>query len=246
MNDILTKKFQNRSIRILLINGKEHFIAKDIAIILGYVETAKAIRTHCKNIDIIANLEGVSKMDTLKFDPQTRVIQEPDIWRLIIKSRLPEADKIESWLFNEVLPSIRKTGSYSILETQPIPKTQLQELQATLDFIDIFDKFSEKIENRSKIELLKLDDFLKKSEQKSVLDILQIDFSNHYFSVTELGEFSGKGGAEINQDLEKIGFQIQKNGIWKVLENGENFCFETKNRFSQLKWKFEVLEKIGE
>ena len=63
-------------------------------------------------------------------------------------------------------------------------------------------------------------------------------------SVTELGEFSGKGGAEINQDLAKIGFQIQKDGIWKVLENRDNFCFETKNQFSQLKWKFSVLKRI--
>jgi len=131
----------------------------------------------------------------------------------------------------------------SILRTTT-PKTQFQELQETLEFIDIFDKFSEKIENRSKIELLKLDDFLTKSEKRSVLDILNIDLKNSYFSVTELGEFSGKGGAEINQDLAKIGFQIQKDGVWKVLENGDNFCFETKNRFSQLKWKFEVLEKI--
>jgi len=129
-------------------------------------------------------------------------------------------------------------------QTTPKPKTQLQELQETLDFIDIFDNFSEKTKGKSKIELLKLDDFLKKSGKKSVLDILNIDLKNSYFSVSELGNLAEKKGSEINQDLAKIGFQIQKDGVWQVLENGEKFCFETKNRFSQIKWKFEVLEKI--
>jgi len=59
---------------------------------------------------------------------------------------------------------------------------------------------------------------------------------NSYFSVSELGDLFGKTGSEINQALVKVGFQIS--------ENGKDFCFETQNSFSQLKWKFSVLEKI--
>jgi len=239
---IITKDFHGSNLRIILIDGKEHFIAKDVALLLGYKRTADAISQHCKKPQAFGTFEGVGKTPTL--DPQTKIIPESDVWRLIVKSKMPEAEKIEEWIMEEVLPSIRKTGSYSTLETKPIPKTQLQELQETLDFIDIFDKFSEKTKGKSKIELLKLDDFLTKSGKKSVLDILNIDLKNSYFSVSELGNLTDKKGSEINQDLAKIGFQIQKDGVWEVLENGENFCFETKNRFSQLKWKFEVLEKI--
>jgi len=124
------------------------------------------------------------------------------------------------------------------------PQAQLSELQETLDFIDIFEKFSEKTKGKSNLELLKLDSFLKKSDKKSVLDILNLDLKNSYFSVSELGEFSGQKGSEINQALVKVGFQISENGVWKLLENGKDFCFETQNSFSQLKWKFSVLEKI--
>ena len=76
------------------------------------------------------------------------------------------------------------------------------------------------------------------------MEILNLDFSDLYFSVSEIGEYLGKGGSEINQLLERQNFQTKQNGVWKALESGKEFCFETKNRFSQLKWKFEVLEKI--
>jgi len=133
-----------------------------------------------------------------------------------------------------------------ILNNKPVQKlqTQLSELQETLDFIDIFEKLSEKTKGKSNIELLKLDSFLTKSGKKSVLDILNLDLKNSYFSVSELGELSGQKGSEINQALVKVGFQISENGVWKLLENGKDFCFETQNSFSQLKWKFSVLEKI--
>ena len=97
---------------------------------------------------------------------------------------------------------------------------------------------------KSKLEILKFDNFLKSQNRKSILEILNLDFSDSYFSVSEIGEYFGKSGSEINPDLAKIDFQILENGVWEVLKDGENFCFETHNQFSQLKWKFEVLEKI--
>ena len=186
-------------------------------------------------------LRGVSILDTpYKLDHQTRLIQEPDVWRLIIKSRLPEAQKVEKWIFEDVLPQIRKTGSYSI---QP-EKSKLQELEEIIIFSEIFEKLQNLTKDKSKLELLKLDNFLKLQNRKSILEILQIDFSNLYFSVSELGKFVEKDGSEINQLLEKRNFQTQENGVWQVLEDGREFCFETQNRFSQLKWKFKILEKI--
>lgn len=92
-------------IRTVEIEGKPFFVANDVAKALGYVETAKAIRTHCKGVsemDIPSN-GGIQKM---------KIIPEGDIYRLIIKSHLPNAEKFETWVFDEVLPSIRKNGGY--------------------------------------------------------------------------------------------------------------------------------------
>ena len=95
------------TVRTVEYEGKTYFVANDIAKALGYVETAKAIRTHCKGVsemDIPSN-GGIQKM---------KIIPEGDIYRLVIKSQLPSAEKFESWVFDEVLPSIRKHGMYAV------------------------------------------------------------------------------------------------------------------------------------
>lgn len=106
MNEI--KIFNNEefgSVRVMEIDGKTWFMGNDIASALGYSDTAKAIRTHCK---------GVAEMDTPTNGGMQKVkyISEGDIYRLVIKSKLPKAEKFESWIFDEVLPTIRKTGGY--------------------------------------------------------------------------------------------------------------------------------------
>lgn len=93
------------SIRTVELNGKIYFCGKDVAGALGYKETSKAIREHCK---------GVSKIDipTKGGIQETSFIPEGDVYRLITSSKLPTAEKFESWVFDEVLPSIRKNGGY--------------------------------------------------------------------------------------------------------------------------------------
>ncbi|EJF06039.1 prophage antirepressor [Thiovulum sp. ES] len=120
--DLISKNFNNFPVRILLIDSEEWFIAKDMALLLEYKDTDQAIRQHCKNAKSYSvNLTGQLR--------KTKLIQEPDVWRLIIKSKMPEAVKIEEWIFKEVLPSIRKTGSYSISQnSQTSPKKEIIEI----------------------------------------------------------------------------------------------------------------------
>jgi len=146
---------------------------------------------------------------------------------------------------DSVIEEILKTGSYSIQpKTEPIQQTKLSEIQEIVELYSVFEKLQTLTKGKPKLDILKFDNFLKSQNRKSILEILNLDFSDSYFSVSEIGEYFGKSGSEINQDLAKIGFQILENGVWEVLEDGKEFCFETQNRFSQLKWKFEVLERI--
>lgn len=88
-------------------DGTELFCAKDVATALGYKNTKDAISKHCR---------GVAKRypitDQLKRTQEARFITEPDVFRLIVRSKLPSAQKFEAWLFEEVLPSLRRTGAY--------------------------------------------------------------------------------------------------------------------------------------
>lgn len=96
------------SVRTLTIDEKPYFVGKDVAEILGYVETAKAIREHVDEDD-----KGVSVLDTPGGKQKMTIINESGLYSLILSSKLPNAKKFKHWVTSEVLPSIRKTGSYN-------------------------------------------------------------------------------------------------------------------------------------
>ena len=94
------------SIRTVEEDGKVLFCAKDVAAALGYKDTTNAIKQHCR---------GVVKRhltDNLGRDQITNFIPEGDVYRLAAKSELPGAERFESWIFDEVIPSIRRSGGY--------------------------------------------------------------------------------------------------------------------------------------
>lgn len=101
-------------IRTIEENGRVLFCAKDIASALGYKNTRDAINRHCKGVvkrdgvSQTTNQHGTTTDQTVKM----AFIPEGDIYRLAAKSELPGAERFESWIFDEVLPSIRRTGGY--------------------------------------------------------------------------------------------------------------------------------------
>ena len=105
--------FQNAefgTIRTIEENGKVLFCGSDVAKALGYKNPSKALSDHCK---------GITKRytPTKSGTQEMNFIPEGDIYRLAAKSELPGADKFESWIFDEVLPSIHKHGAYMTPET---------------------------------------------------------------------------------------------------------------------------------
>ena len=92
-------------VRTLLINDKPYFCASDIAKVLGYSNTRDAISRHCKGV-VKSDIPTNSGIQNVSFIP------EGDIYRLIVKSKLPSAERFETWVMDEVLPTIRKHGAY--------------------------------------------------------------------------------------------------------------------------------------
>jgi prophage antirepressor-like protein len=95
-------------LQVLVENGNVYFPATEVAKTLGYSNTSDAIIKHCKK-DGVAFREVI---DSLGRKQQKKFITEGNLYRLIARSKLPEAEKFESWVFDEVLPTIRKTGGY--------------------------------------------------------------------------------------------------------------------------------------
>ncbi|UWD48795.1 BRO family protein [Clostridioides difficile] len=107
MNNLqIFEKMEFGQIRMAEIDNKPYFVGKDIAKSLGYKNTNDAILRHCK---------GVVKHEGFKINGiKIALITEGDVYRLIVGSNLPNAEKFESWVFDEVLPSIRETGQYQL------------------------------------------------------------------------------------------------------------------------------------
>ncbi len=92
-------------VRTLIINEKPYFCASDIAKSLGYSNANDAISRHCRAI-VKHDTPISGKIQAINFIP------EGDVYRLIMKSKLPTAEKFESWVMDEILPTIRRTGGY--------------------------------------------------------------------------------------------------------------------------------------
>ena len=84
------------------------FCGKDVATALGYRDTVNALKVHCKEDGVVIHhlIDSLGRKQSAKF------ISEGNLYRLITHSRLPSAEKFESWIFDEVLPTIRRTGGY--------------------------------------------------------------------------------------------------------------------------------------
>ena len=105
-------------------NGTVLFCAKHVATALGYSNTNDAIRKHCRHIDGVANRYPIT--DSLGRTQQAVFLTEGDVYRLIASSKLPSAVEFEHWLFDEVVPQIRRTGGY-------IPQAETRRPQARLE-----------------------------------------------------------------------------------------------------------------
>lgn len=116
MNEL--KVFQNSEfgeLGVMMIDGKEYFPAIQCAQILGYSNPRKAIIDHCET-------EGVTKryVPTSGGAQEVKYISEGNLYRLIVRSKLPAAKKFEHWVFDEVLPEIRRTGGYGSVNIEDV------------------------------------------------------------------------------------------------------------------------------
>lgn len=103
--------FQNPefgSVRIVVDGEKYFFCGMDVARALGYKDTVNALKAHCKEDGVVF----YHLTDSLGREQNAKFISEGNLYRLIVHSKLPSAERFECWVFDEVLPSIRQHGAY--------------------------------------------------------------------------------------------------------------------------------------
>ncbi len=108
------------NIRVVNINNEPWFVGNDVAHILGYGNPRQGIASHVEDDD-----KGVQKLDTPSGKQNVTIINESGLYSLILSSKLPRAKEFKHWVTSEVLPSIRRTGSYTI---KPLTEYQSERL----------------------------------------------------------------------------------------------------------------------
>ena len=119
-NQVVTQIFNNPEfgeLRTIEEGDKIYFVASDAAKMLGYKRPADAVTAHCKG-------SVKRRLPTNGGTQEMKVIPEGDLYRLIANSELPSAERFESWVFDEVLPAIRKTGGYHVPQS---PEEQMAQ-----------------------------------------------------------------------------------------------------------------------
>lgn len=115
MNEVQLFNFENHEVRSLLLNNEPWFVGKDVADVLGYSNSRKAMADHVDDED---KEVLTSRNVTLENIPNRgiTVVNESGLYSLILSSKLPSAKKFKRWVTSEVLPSLRKTGQYQVKE----------------------------------------------------------------------------------------------------------------------------------
>jgi len=112
------RTFQNPAfgeVRVTEVNGEPMFCLADVAKALGYSNPAKAVIDHCKGVTVLET-PTTSGIQPIKFG------NEGNVYRLTMRSKLPNAEVFQDWVCDEVLPSIRKTGGYMVARTDDTPE----------------------------------------------------------------------------------------------------------------------------
>lgn len=246
--------FQNKSIRVFADeNGEPLFVGKDLCEALGYTNDSDAMKRHCKGVVKRYPLQTPGGMQ------QVRVLGEGDMFRLVANSTLPSAMEFERLLFDEILPTIRKTGSYSAAKTTPHAAAGVETLStASQVFTALFTVSSLVFPDRNQA-LLSADGATLRSTGVSMLSQLDVKLlataQELTFTPTELGKLMKPpiSGQAFNKLLEQAGLQARLLNEWVPTSAAAGLyeIIDTSKRHKtdgapvkQVKWRKIAMDKV--
>ena len=207
MNEI--KIFDNPEfgkVRTMEINGEPYFVGKDVAIILGYAKPENALTTHVDGDDTLK--QGVT--DNLGRAQNTTLINESGLYSLILSSKLPKAKEFKRWVTSEVLPAIRKTGSYKTpKQSSDRDKAMLKNAQARSA------KLWLEIAKNTGIQTYKDVCNAYAAKELAGEDVLPLPkVQEKSYSATDIGEMLGVSKSKIGALANKNNMKCDEYGSW--------------------------------
>lgn len=236
-NAIQVFSYKKRELRTTEIGGEIWFVAKDVCDILEIINPSDAVK------DFDEDEKGIANIYTPGGKQNMTIISEPGVYALVMKSRKPEAKQFSRWVRHEVLPSIRKTGSYSLRPNANISPSDLECASVIFQSVGI----------KGNQLAIALNNMYRTYSGKNALEageiILEAPTKRQLLTPTEIGSHFGLKAHRVNEILAGAGFQHKINGKWEALPEGEQFAVmqDTGKKHSdgtpvrQLKWDSSIL-----
>lgn len=203
------------SVRTTTVNGEVMFVGKDVADILGYTNTPKAIRDHVDDEDKLTERIVLSGQNR-----EVIFINESGLYSLILSSKMPNAKKFKHWVTAEVLPAIRKNGMYAIDEILENPDLAIAALT----------KLKEEREKRKHLECqtrIQRQQIAEMQPKASYYDlILQ---NKNTVPITQIAKDYGMSGRKFNELLHELGVQYKFRKTWLLYQQYAE-CGYTQSR----------------
>ena len=207
MNTPQIFSFEQHEVRTILVNDEPYFVGKDVASVLGYSNTKDALSRHVDLEDKMG-----SRITTSGQSREMTIINESGLYSLILKSKLPKAKKFKRWVTSEVLPTIRKTGSYS-----NVPQSFAQALRLAAD-----------LEEKNQL----LEQQIAEYEPKiSYLDTILS--STDTVATSQIAADYGMSAIALNKLLNELGVQHKVSGQWILYRKHMNQGY-TKSHTSEI------------
>lgn len=204
-NNIVAFKYEEQQVRTIEKNGEPWFVGKDVAEILGYSDTAQAVRKHIDNED-----KGVVEMTTPGGKQPVTIINESGLYSLILSSKLPTAKEFKHWVTSEVLPSIRKTGEYKITPAQQ-NRLDIMERNSRAREASLWLRISAQVKSDTYRQVCA-------SYASTVLagrEVIPLpQTTQHHYSATEIGQMFGVSKQAIGNLANTYGMKTDEYGAW--------------------------------
>lgn len=197
MNELQNFNFEGNKVRTVLINDEPYFVGKDIADILGYSNTSKAIRDHVDEEDKLTERIVLSGQNR-----EVITINESGMYSLVLSSKLPNAKKFKRWVTNEVLPSIRKHGAYMTDE----------KIEEALLNPDTIINLATQLKNEREGRLIAEQQVKEFQPKVSYYD--KVLSNDALMTISLIAKDYGMSGAGMNKLLHKLGVQYRQGGTW--------------------------------
>lgn len=200
MNELQNFNFNGKQLRTVLIDNEPFFVGKDVAVAIGYKNFRDALKSHVKD-----KYKRESRITTPSGAQKITVISEPGLYQLAGESKLPSAEPFQDWVYEEVLPTIRKHGAY-------MTDAKAQDVLSGNGLADLLLQAGNQIKQLESEKAAMKIELEEATEKTRYLDLILE--SPDKMTTTQIAFDYGMGAPTFNKLLASLKIQRKVNGQW--------------------------------